>query len=172
MPVGEVAVFNCSLQCTNETITLTWYVVVPVTLRKVSIFPYTSLSQVKSVFGLDVSRNIINDCPKGGYHVEQLLVSNVTKDFDLMPVQCGLLCFPNTFGCKVAQILFSPVGVVKIVPKAGEGKFNSENGIAFLFLHALSESFQCLPLAYASSSLHGGAASQNDLYRVRVYDDF
>ena len=69
------------------------------------------------MYGLDVSRNIIDECSKGGYHVEQLLVSNVTKDFDLMPIQCGLLCYPNTFGCKVAQILFSPIGIVKIGPK-------------------------------------------------------
>ena len=99
------------------SMTITWYVVMPATLQKVSIFPYTSLNQVKSVYGLDVSRNIIDECSKGGYRVEQLLMSNVTKAFDLMPVQCGLLCFPGSFGCTVAQILFSPVGVVKIVPK-------------------------------------------------------
>lgn len=118
--VGEAAVFNCTLRCSEEVPTLTWYLVLPATLRKVSISPYTSLSQVKAVFGLDLSRNVIDECSSGGYRVEQLRLFNLTKNFDLMPIQCGLLCFSNVFGCKDAQILFSPTGVVKIaVPKGG-----------------------------------------------------
>ncbi|KAL5494160.1 hypothetical protein EMCRGX_G015438 [Ephydatia muelleri] len=112
---GDEAVFNCSLRCTEGSTVVTWYLMLPLMLRKISISPYTSPSQVKSMYGLDLSRNTIDDCSSGGYHIEQLLLSNITKDFDLMPIQCAVLCIGNGCGCTNAQVLFSTVAVVKLL---------------------------------------------------------
>ena len=117
---GDEAVFNCSLRCSQVSMVLTWYLVLPLTLRKVSISPYTSPSQLKSMYGLTVSRNVIDECPIGGYHVEQLLISNITKDLDLMPIQCAVLCLGDGCGCgTTSQLLFSTMAVARVMGPLG-----------------------------------------------------
>ena len=56
----------------------------------------------------------MDECSRGGYHVEQVLVVNATVDFNTMPVQCSLLCFEGQCGCSAAQVQFSKSGLLKV----------------------------------------------------------
>lgn len=114
---GDTAMFNCSIQCGNPA-PVTWYLTLPTSLRTVIVTPYTQLNQIKSFYGIEVSRVSLDDCAQGGNRVEQLYVK-AAKQLHLMPVQCYTLCFASSgsgvgCGCGTAQVYFSKVGLLSV----------------------------------------------------------
>ena len=113
---GQVARFNCTLACGNQYL-VTWYVTLPATMKTVLITPYTQLNQIKSIYGMEVSRGSTNECrsQSGGYLVEQIYVKAL-KQFHLMPVQCSTVCIAvgGDCGCGAAQLYFSKVALLSV----------------------------------------------------------
>ena len=109
----DTVVFNCSMSCSQQ-LPVTWYITVPTSGRTVAVSQYTSLVQVKSIYGIEVTRGTVNECPQGGYIVEQLFVK-ATQQLNLMPVQCSTVCFGEDCSCSdKSQVYFSKLGVLSI----------------------------------------------------------
>ncbi|KAL5494096.1 hypothetical protein EMCRGX_G015369 [Ephydatia muelleri] len=114
VPAGGTAVLNCSVTCSAQgAIPVSWYMTLPTSKKNVAISPYTSLSQMKSFYGLDIKRSIFNDCPNGTY-VAQLSLLNVTSDLNMMPVQCGALLVQSDCGCPDPQLFFSKFSILTV----------------------------------------------------------
>ena len=110
--IDETAVFNCSMSC-SQRLPVTWYVRLPSSGRSVAVSPYTSLSQVKSIYGIEIARGTVNECPQGGYMVEQLFVK-ATQQLNLMPVQCSTVCFSGDCSCDTTQVYLSKFGILTV----------------------------------------------------------
>ena len=140
---GEVAMFNCTLACGNHY-PVTWYVTLPATMKTVLITPNTQLNQIKSIYGMEVSRGSTNECrsQSGGYRVEQIYVKAL-KQFHLMPVQCSTVCIAigGDCGCGAAQLYFSKVALLSV---AGI-KFKKLHSYLVAVLLRLYSLFRCLP---------------------------
>ena len=109
----DTAVFNCSLSCAQQ-LPVTWYLTLPTNSRTVVVSPYTSISQVKNIYGIEVARGTVNECSQGGYIVEQLFVK-AKQQLNLMPVQCSSVCFGNDCLCgDSSQVHFSKLGVLSV----------------------------------------------------------
>ncbi|KAL5500448.1 hypothetical protein EMCRGX_G012010 [Ephydatia muelleri] len=110
----DTAVFNCSLSCAQQ-LSVIWYLTLPTNSRTVTVSPYTSLSQVKNIYGIEVARGTVNECSQGGYIVEQLFVK-AKQQLNLMPVQCSSVCFEDdcTCGDHSMQVQFSKLGVLRV----------------------------------------------------------
>ncbi|KAL5482227.1 hypothetical protein EMCRGX_G022524 [Ephydatia muelleri] len=113
VPAGETAVFNCSLSCYGGPTPVTWYITTPDTGRNIAISQYTSLSQIKSIHGLDLARGSVDECSVGGYRVEQLVMNRASRQLHMAPVQCATLCF-DTCPCSGAQVYFSKHAVLLV----------------------------------------------------------
>ena len=110
---NAVAVFNCSMTCSQQ-LPVTWYMTLPTNGRTVAVSPYTSLSQVKSIYGIEVTRGTVNECPQGGYMVEQLFVK-ATQQLNLMPVQCSTVCISGDCSCDTTQVYFSKLAILNVL---------------------------------------------------------
>ena len=110
---NEMGVFNCSMTCSEQRLPVTWYMILPTNGRTVAVSPYTSLSQVKSIYGIEVARGTVNECPQGGYMVEQLFVK-ATQQLNLMPVQCSTVCVSGDCSCDTTQVYFSKLSILYI----------------------------------------------------------
>ena len=112
--VGGTVVFNCSVTCSAQgAIPVSWYMTLPVANRNVAISSYTSLSQMKSFYGLDLKRSYSNSCP-GGLYTVQLSLMNVTTGLNMMPVQCEALIVQSNCGCPDPQLYFSKFGTLTV----------------------------------------------------------
>ena len=109
---NEMVVFNCSMTC-SEQLPVTWYMTLPTNGRTVAVSPYTSLSQIQSIFGIEVARGKVNECPQGGYMVEQLFVK-ATQQLNLMAVQCSTVCVSGNCSCVTTQVHFSKLSILYI----------------------------------------------------------
>ena len=112
-----MAVFNCSMPCSQQ-LPVTWYMTLPTNGRTVPVSPYTSLTQVKNIYGIEVSRGTVNECPQGGYLVEQLFVK-VKQQFHLMPVQCSTVCISGDCSCGTTQVYFSKLSMLYVAGEKG-----------------------------------------------------
>eukprot|EP00731_Ephydatia_muelleri_P011598 Em0006g492a len=93
---------------------VTWYLTLPTNSRTVVVSPYTSFSQVKNIYGIEVARGTVNECSQGGYIVEQLFVK-AKQQLNLMPVQCSSVCLGNDCLCgDSSQVHFSKLGVLSV----------------------------------------------------------
>ena len=111
--IGDTAIFNCSMDCSNQA-PVSWYFTLPSNLKAGIVSPFTQPNQIKSIYGMEVSRRTVNECPQGGYIVEQFLVT-ASRQLNLMPVQCSTL---SDGGCgKKIQVYFSITALLKV---AGE----------------------------------------------------
>ena len=111
---GGTVVLNCTVTCSAQgAIPVTWYMTLPTSKRNVAISPYTSLSQIKSFYGLETERSTFNGCPDGAY-VAQLSLLNVTSDLNMMPVQCGALLVQSDCGCPDPQLYFSKFSILTV----------------------------------------------------------
>lgn len=110
---GESAVFNCSLPCSGGPTPVMWFMSTPNTGRSITISQYTPLSQVKSIYGLDLARGSVDECAVGGYRVEQLVLNRVSRQLHMTPVQCATLCF-DACPCSDAQVYFSKFAVLLV----------------------------------------------------------
>ena len=106
--------FNCSLACSSSPTPVTWYMTFPSNGRTLPVSQYTQMSQVKSIYGIDVARASFDGCAQGGYRVEQLAISNAGMDLNLLPVQCSTLCFDGNCACQSVQVFFSKFAVLLI----------------------------------------------------------
>ena len=114
IPSGGTAVFNCSLACSSSPTPVTWYMTFPSNGRTLPVSQYTQISQIKSIYGIDVARASFDGCAQGGYRVEQLAISNAGMDLNLLPVQCSTLCFDGNCACQSVQVFFSKFAVLLI----------------------------------------------------------
>ena len=113
--VGGSVVFNCSVTCSAQgAIPVAWYMTLPVLKRNVAVSPYTSLSQMKSFYGLDLKRSVVNSCGNNGSYTAQLSIQNVTSDLNMMPVQCGALLVQSDCGCPDPQLYFSKLSILTV----------------------------------------------------------
>ena len=112
---NDTGVFNCSMPCSQQ-LPVTWYMTLPTNGRTVPVSPYTSLTQVKNIYGIEVSRGTVNECPQGGYLVEQLFVK-VKQQFHLMPVQCSTVCISGDCSCDTTQVYFSKLAILNVLGK-------------------------------------------------------
>ena len=113
---GATAVFNCSLPCSGNPIPVTWYLTMPDTGRSIAISQYTSFSQVKAIYGIELSRSSVDECSVGGYRVEQLAVNRPSRQLNLMPVQCAALCF-DSCPCSSVHVYFSKYALLLVSGK-------------------------------------------------------
>lgn len=110
---GDTAMFNCTFVCGNKA-PVTWYITLPTSFRAVSVSSYTPLNQIKSIYGIEVSRGSTDECSQGGYHVEHFYVKAV-KQLNLMPVQCSTLCLAGGgCGCGTTQVYFSMAALLSV----------------------------------------------------------
>ncbi|KAL5494383.1 hypothetical protein EMCRGX_G015707 [Ephydatia muelleri] len=108
--IGDTAIFNCSMDCSNQA-PVSWYFTLPSNLKAGIVSPFTQPNQIKSIYGMEVSRRTVNECPQGGYIVEQFLVT-ASRQLNLMPVQCSTL---SDGGCgKKIQVYFSITALLKV----------------------------------------------------------
>ena len=97
----------------EQQLPVTWYLTLPTNSRTVAVSPFTSLSQIKNIYGIEVARGTANECSQGGYLVEQLFVK-AQQQLNLMPVQCSTVCFGNDCSCDTTQVYFSKLSVLYI----------------------------------------------------------
>ena len=106
--------FNCSISCNSlGAVPVSWYMTLPALKRNIAISPYTSLSQIKSFYGLDMRRAVVDECPNGVRTV-QLSLLNVTSDLNMMPVQCGALLVQRDCACTDPQLYYSKFSILNV----------------------------------------------------------
>ena len=111
---GETVVFNCTVSCSSlGAVPVSWYMTLPVLKRNIAISPYTSLAQMKSFYGLELKRSVMDDCPNGARTV-QLSVLNVTSDLNMMPLQCGALLVQSDCSCSEPQLYYSKFSILNV----------------------------------------------------------
>ena len=111
---GDAVTFNCTVSCSSlGAVPVSWYLTLPAFKRNVAISPYTSLTQMKSFYGLDLKRSVIDDCPSGARTV-QLTITNVTSDLNTMPVQCGALLVQSDCFCADPQLYYSKFSILNV----------------------------------------------------------
>ncbi|KAL5500461.1 hypothetical protein EMCRGX_G012026 [Ephydatia muelleri] len=108
-----LATFNCSMSC-SQLLPVTWYLTLPTNARTAAVSPFTSLSQVKNIYGIEVTRGTVNECSQGGYYVEQLFVK-AQQQLNLMPVQCSTVCLSGDCSCDSTQVYFSKLAVLNVL---------------------------------------------------------
>ena len=107
--------FNCSISCNSlGAVPVSWYMTLPALKRNIAISQYTSLSQIKSFYGLDMRRAVVDECPNGARTV-QLSLLNVTSDLNMMPVQCGALLVQRDCACTDPQLYYSKFSILNVV---------------------------------------------------------
>ena len=112
--VGDAVTFNCSVSCSSSgAVPVSWYLTLPAFKRNVAISPYTSLTQMKSFYRLDLKRSAIDDWPSGARTV-QLSITNVAAELNAMPVQCGALLVQSDCSCSDPQLYYSKFSILKM----------------------------------------------------------
>ena len=111
--VGDTAIFNCTMGCGNQS-PVTWYFTLPTSLKVGFVSPFANLNQIKSIYGIDVSRRTVNECAQGGHVVEQFLVT-ASRQLNMMPLQCFT---PSDGGCGTKmQVNFSITALLNVAGK-------------------------------------------------------
>ena len=108
---GETAIFNCSMDCNNQS-PVTWYFTLPTNSRTGFVSSFTNLAIIKTIYGIEVSRRTLNECPQGGYIVEQFFVTS-SRQLNLMPVQCSTV---SDSGCGPKMYVYFSITALLNVP--------------------------------------------------------
>ena len=112
---GEMAVFNCSVTCGAQG--ASWYMTLPSMRKSIAISQYTTLSQMKRFYGLDVRKPAAEDCSNGTRRL-QLLIANVTSELHRMPVQCGVIVYGGQSECACSnpqpQLQYSKLAILNV----------------------------------------------------------